>query len=249
MVSRRVAVLIDGDNVSAKHSGPVLTEAKKLGRVDIARIYAAANCNSDWLDLPEFRFIHAGKGKNAADLLLCIDAMEFAITGGVDTFAIASSDGDFTHLAQRLREKGLHVLGMGEAKAPDGFRLACTEFRQLDSKPKRGQAAPTAHGCRDFDFRIRDMIRQHSTNGRGMRIADLAPKMHAAQHPDQHLPRAKLARLPVRKANSLPTRPQGPRGDGSVPPRRIRGELGATRGPGDRPDKRIGAASAPRAPC
>ncbi len=106
--------------------------------------------------------------------------MEFAITGGVDTFAIASSDGDFAHLAKRLREKGLHVLGMGEAKAPDGFRLACTEFRQLDSEPKRGQAAPTAHGCRDFDFRIRDMIRQHSTNGRGMRIADLAPKMHAA---------------------------------------------------------------------
>ena len=48
--------------------------------------------------------MHAGTGKNASDLLLALDAVELALRGDVDHFVIASSDGDFSHLALRLRE-------------------------------------------------------------------------------------------------------------------------------------------------
>ncbi|MCR8725038.1 NYN domain-containing protein [Frigidibacter sp. ROC022] len=180
MSARRIAVLVDGDNISASHAPKVLAEAARLGRVDIARVYAALNQPSDWLRAQGYRLLHAGAGKNAADLLLSIDAMELALESGVESFVIASSDGDFTHLAQRLRERGLHVLGLGENKAPMGFRLACTEFHCLEEgEPK---AAPPAEenpaDCADLDLKIRSMIARYSTNGTGMRIAELGPQMH-----------------------------------------------------------------------
>ncbi|MGR3593094.1 MAG: NYN domain-containing protein [Limimaricola soesokkakensis] len=178
MVAQRTAVLVDGDNMSPRHAARVLVEAGKLGRVDVARVYAAANHPSEWLSTPGYRLMHAGVGKNAADLLLSIDAMELALTGGIDSFLIATSDGDFLHLAQRLRERGLHVLGLGEKKAPLGFRLACTEFLVLPAVKNCDKPIPDAGAFSEFDQKIRDMIAQHSTKGRGMRVAELNPKMH-----------------------------------------------------------------------
>lgn len=182
MSSRRIAVFVDGDNISAQHSDRVLFEAGKLGRVDVARVYADLNQRSDWLNKPGFRLMHAGTGKNAADLLLSIDAMELALEGDIGTFVIATSDGDFTHLTQRMLERGLHVLGLGDAKAPERFRLACTEFILLSESTNRTPATAMVKvdGVSAFDQKIRNMIAQYSRNGEGMRVADLAPKMHKA---------------------------------------------------------------------
>ncbi len=179
MQQRRLAVLVDGDNISARHSADVLSHAADLGRVDIARVYGAFTSPSDWPNTPGFRTIFAGAGKNAADLLLSIDAMELALEHDVQIFVIAASDRDYIHLAQRLRERGLHVLGIGEPKAPQAFRVACSAFLTL--KTGNGQSKENAKGnFSDFDLRIRNMIAQHGTKGQGMRICELAPKMHSA---------------------------------------------------------------------
>lgn len=184
MSSRRLALLVDGDNLSAKHSARLLSEADKRGRVDVSRVYASATRSSDWLATPGYRLMHAGAGKNAADLLLSIDAMELALRAGIESFVIASSDGDFTHLAQRLREHGLEVLGMGEAKTPQAFRLACTQFALLAADtPARTPARDGRCGgsrISELDRKIREMIAAHSQEGRGMRIVELGPKMHLA---------------------------------------------------------------------
>lgn len=177
MERRRIAVLVDGDNVSARHSARLLSEAGKLGRIDIARVYAATNPQPDWLSVPGYRFIHAGEGKNAADLLLSIDAMEMALESGLETFAIATSDGDFTHLALRLRERGVHVLGLGEAKAPRAFRMACSEFLQLQGPESPAETRKAANVVSAFDQKIRNMIARNNTCGRGMRIAELGCRM------------------------------------------------------------------------
>ena len=120
----RAALLIDGDNISIRHDATLKREAQKIGRLDVTRVYGGPCVSAEWLTTPGIRFMQAGTGKNAADLLLSIDAMELAFSGGIDAFAIASSDGDFTHLAQRLREKGHHVTGLGDARAPERFRTA-----------------------------------------------------------------------------------------------------------------------------
>ncbi len=85
--------------------------------------------------------IHSGSGKNAADLRLCIDALDLAHRHKLDGFAIASSDGDFGHLAHYLRETGFIVIGIGEAKTPQGFRLACTRFEVLQPTPAKPAAS------------------------------------------------------------------------------------------------------------
>ena len=47
---------------------------------------------------------------------MIIDAMDILYSGNVEGFCLVSSDSDFTKLAQRLRESGMFVLGMGEQK-------------------------------------------------------------------------------------------------------------------------------------
>jgi hypothetical protein len=49
-----------------------------------------------------------------------------------DCFCIVSSDSDFTKLAQRIREKGGNVIGLGEKKSVKAFVNACNEFIYLN---------------------------------------------------------------------------------------------------------------------
>ena len=177
----RVALFVDGDNINAGFADMFMKIGRAEGCVDILRVYADATRNSGWQSKTGFRLIHAGTGKNAADLLLAIQALELALTQDIATVVIASSDGDFAHLALRLRELGRRVVGIGEKKAPERFRLACTTFREVALPQPDEAVAPASTGkVSTLDRNIRDTIARHSQNGKGMRIADLAPKMNAA---------------------------------------------------------------------
>ena len=181
----RVAILVDGDNIGAGHAPRIAALGKAEGRVDIYRAYADATNGSGWNGVSGVNLIHAGSGKNAADLLLSIDAMEMAVAGGIDIMLVVSSDSDFTHLSTRLRERGIRVVGVGEAKAPATFRASCTRFERLppvratskDPGPKR---AGNATGATQLDRNIRGVIAQNSKHGLGMRLADLNAKMRAS---------------------------------------------------------------------
>lgn len=171
----RVAILIDGDNVSPAHAEVIAALARTEGKIDLHRVYTDATRPSGWHDARGARVIHAGTGKNAADLLLAIDAMDHCLPGAFDTLVLASSDGDFAHLAIRLRERGLTVIGAGESKAPKGFRDSCTRFVALDQKVPKSAPATCAT---PFDHNIRSVIAEHSRNGAGIRLTELAPRMH-----------------------------------------------------------------------
>lgn len=179
----RAALLIDGDNISARYNATLKHEAEKLGRLDVMRVYGGPCVSAEWLNTPGARFIQAGDGKNAADLLLSIDAMELALSGGIQAFAVASSDGDLTHLAHRLREKGFYLLGLGDNRAPERFRQACHVFHHLpeqktcaqkstDAAKSQSDKAPTP-----FDAKIRKIIAANSTNGEGIAIPELSRQM------------------------------------------------------------------------
>lgn len=138
----RVSVFVDGENISSVHALAILDAAQGLGEVDYLRVYGDAGLVQGWEDVPGYRLIHSGRGKNAADLLLTVDAMERAFSGQCDGVVIASSDGDFRHLAERLRERGLSVLGMGQEKAGLRFKASCTRFKAL--RPPTSQRAAVA---------------------------------------------------------------------------------------------------------
>ena len=81
-----IALFVDGDNISPYFSEEIMAFAKQLGRLDVARVYGGAHPASGWMEAPGFRFVHAGPGKNGADILLSIDAIE-ACDGAAATVA------------------------------------------------------------------------------------------------------------------------------------------------------------------
>lgn len=143
---RRIALLIDADNVSHGKIAAMLAELSKYGVANIRRAYGdwASPGMKGWTARlhehairPVQQFSYS-KGKNATDMALVIDAMELLYTQKLDAFCIASSDADFTPLVMQLRANGHEVYGFGERKTPDPFVNACTTFLYLDRLGEEG---------------------------------------------------------------------------------------------------------------
>ncbi len=132
----KIAVLIDGDNAEASIIEQMLNEASKFGRITIKRIYADwtnQHMNSWKNKLNQFAIRPMQKfsyttGKNSTDSALIIDAMDIMHAKLVEGICIVSSDSDYTGLANRLREEGFFVMGMGKAHTPEAFVKSCENF-------------------------------------------------------------------------------------------------------------------------
>lgn len=140
-VNRRIALLIDADNVSHTKIAAMLAELAKYGTANVRRAYGdwTSSAMKGWKDKlhgfairPIQQFSYSA-GKNATDIALVIDAMELLYTQELDAYCIASSDADFTPLVMQLKANGHDVYGFGERKTPDPFVNACTTFLYLDS--------------------------------------------------------------------------------------------------------------------
>jgi hypothetical protein len=157
------AVLIDADNIPAKYAGAVLKEITSFGEPALRRVYGdwSSGRLANWskavrdLGLVAHQETANTVGKNASDIGLVIDAMDILHTGRFDGFVLVSSDSDFTALANRVREQGIDVIGIGEAKAPESLRNVCNRFILLENivdetapaekgaAPAPGKANPT----------------------------------------------------------------------------------------------------------
>jgi uncharacterized protein (TIGR00288 family) len=182
LAKSRVALLIDGENVSQAAAGQIIMRVLKFGELTIRRVYGDATKLPGWAAAPGFRLVHSGTGKNATDLLLTVEAMSLILTSQADVLAIASSDRDFVHLATHLREKGVRVIGIGEAKAPESFRKACTQFIELklsDKPQDSGLPKPISPQLEEaLDQKIMALIRNEGT-ATGYQVARLGGRMHA----------------------------------------------------------------------
>lgn len=137
---KKIAVLIDADNVSDKYIKFIFNEISNHGTPTYKRIYGdwTKPQLSPWKNIllnysitPIQQYGYT-TGKNATDAALIIDAMDILYSKNVDGFCIVSSDSDFTKLAARLREAGMYVMGMGEKKTPTPFIAACEKFKYLE---------------------------------------------------------------------------------------------------------------------
>lgn len=136
---KKLALLIDSDNVSAKYAQFILQEASKYGELTYKRVYGDWEKNNTGWRIPAMNnSILAVQqnsyiaGKNATDFSMIIDAMDIMYTGNVDGFVLVTSDSDFTRLAVRLREAGMLVIGIGEVKTPIAFTSSCHHFSYLN---------------------------------------------------------------------------------------------------------------------
>ena len=156
-----LAVLIDADNIPAKYAHEIMREITTYGEPALRRVYGdwSSAALGNWkkvvveLGLVANQETANTKGKNASDIGLVIDAMDILHTGRFDGFVLVSSDSDFTALANRLRENGVEVIGIGESKAPVSLRNVCNRFilienivsteKEADKPQKTGKAEPT----------------------------------------------------------------------------------------------------------
>ena len=185
--AKRVALLIDADNVSVRLLPSVLSQAGELGTLAVRRAYGNA---TTWAKVSVRNFakahavtpvlvIAASNNKDAADWKLAMDAADLLNRGAVDAICIASSDGDFTPLAVYLRENGLAVYGLGEAKTPEAYQAALDRFMVI------GREAPAA--------KAEKTVQRSRTPAALKRL--LAPRTAPAERPAASAPKA--ARLAV----------------------------------------------------
>lgn len=158
----RLAVLIDADNAQPSVARELMAEIAKHGTTTVRRAYGdwtTPNLGS-WKTvlhdlaiqpIQQFRYT---TGKNATDSALIIDAMDLLHGGQVNSFALVSSDSDFTRLATRIRESGMTVYGFGEQKTPAPFVAACDKFiytEILRTPPPGATSAPLAETAAPSD--------------------------------------------------------------------------------------------------
>jgi|GEM_PF-5662676 len=150
--NRKLAILIDADNIQSNLLPGILKATEKYGKPMIRRVYG------DWSHDDRFGWVNIAKynsfelkqvtthstNKNATDIGMVIDTMDILTEGTMDGFCIVSNDSDFTELCIRLRNAGLFVMGVGNRNASKALRNACEEFVALDtikssgSKRRRG---------------------------------------------------------------------------------------------------------------
>lgn len=136
---KKLAVLIDSDNVSAKYAQFIMQEVVKYGTPTYKRVYGDWEKGGNGWHTPAVNYSIMPvqqtcyvAGKNATDFSMIIDAMDILYTGNVDGFVLVTSDSDFTRLAIRLREAGKLVVGIGELKTPRAFTISCHHFCYLN---------------------------------------------------------------------------------------------------------------------
>lgn len=139
--SKRIALLIDCDNVTHNAIEGVLEELAKHGTVNVRHAHGDWNnpSLSGWAEKlhphairPMQQFAYT-KGKNATDSAMIIDAMDLLYSGNVDAFALMTSDSDFTPLVLRILESGFPVYGFGQKKTPKPFVDSCSPFIYIEN--------------------------------------------------------------------------------------------------------------------
>ena len=107
----RVAVLVDGDNISHNALAEITLKAAQFGDPVIHRVYGDMLLHKDWAVETTYLAIHctSSSGKNRADIHLVIGALDIAHRGLATHFLIMSNDRDFGPLAMHLREIGMQV--------------------------------------------------------------------------------------------------------------------------------------------
>lgn len=184
---RRLAVLIDSENVSPKYVKYIFDEVSNYGIATYKRAYGdwANRASAGWKDImlhnaitPVQQYGYT-QGKNSTDSAMIIDAMDILYSGKVDGFCIVSSDSDFTRLAGRLRESGMLVIGMGEKKTVEAFRASCSLFKYLEvlaqEEEESGQLMEVS--LEDIEESIFKIIADNDANDKETTVGELGNKL------------------------------------------------------------------------
>jgi NYN domain len=117
----KIVVLIDGENIPAKHYVAMEKSIHQFKHAAVKRVYGdfSNGSHAAWLGVCKEQAVEpilhlpVGIGKNGADMAITIAAMELMAARRFDTIYLVSDDCDFIPLVRRLRNEGLSVHGVG----------------------------------------------------------------------------------------------------------------------------------------
>lgn len=118
--------------------GPIMEYAASLGNININRAYAnwtffvgyGADLQTHTVDLVQL-YPRGAHGKNGADIRLATDVIEdIARHPQIDTVVVVGGDSDYIAIAQRVRERGHRVVGIGVQETTNRYWISsCNEFK------------------------------------------------------------------------------------------------------------------------
>ena len=157
--TRRVALLIDAENISYRHAPQILRIAKSLGSLQLKKAYG--DFTQSWLQSwrepmdrhqirPHNKWLYTTE-KNCADQALIDDARSLLDTGRFQAYVIASTDSDFTAITRRVAAAGAVPYGIGGASAKTPYRETLRRYFELPHIPTIKQFREAV-----FDYRHRD---------------------------------------------------------------------------------------------
>lgn len=136
---KNTALFIDGENISCKKVNAIMDAAKHQGILFSGRVYGLQKDNStrEWSDkareygIADIR-LFGGPQKNKVDRKIQRDVKREIIQHkNVDIVCVATSDKGYAVTIRELRAWGKRVVVIGEGKAPDKLRNACSEFIEI----------------------------------------------------------------------------------------------------------------------
>ena len=208
--SFNIALLIDGDNAQPDLLKFILAEAGRYGKVTIRRIYGDWTISNmkGWKDQinshavrPMQQFSYT-KGKNSTDSAMIIDAMDILNKKLVDGFCLVSSDSDYTGIANRIREEGVFVMGIGRANTPEAFQKACeififTENLNPDDTAKEGVKEKTKRKTRSKVIKSKSTITAKKTEPEE---AEIIPELKPEENKTVPVIKNKITKTPLDKS-------------------------------------------------
>lgn len=144
--------------------GAIMDHVATIGDVVINKAYA----NWQWFgqyrhDLNEYGInliqLFPIGGKNGADIRLSLDAMEdIQHYAHITHVVLVSSDRDFMSLAQKIKQSGRTIIGIGVEENVNPFWVkACNEFKFYESLSARRRPAGSAPGAGGFELSAKDV--------------------------------------------------------------------------------------------
>ena len=138
--------------IDPEHLGRVLAEAGRYGTTSIRRIYGDHDKLFRWEECISNHGIesvpNSAAYKNAADVMLIIDAAEILRSGrGIDGLCIITSDNDFAGLARWIRENKAYVTviwSSGQNEHTPFFEKECDAFKHIVDLPPADNPDPVA---------------------------------------------------------------------------------------------------------
>ncbi len=147
----KAALLVDADNLPTSQAEEALEKLAEICNPVIKKAFgdftkSAKNWSPEFMRkrgfTPEMHFA-VSNFKNGADIAMCIAAMDIVYAKSVEAIVLFTSDSDFASLAARIREAGLEVVGVGDAKASEVLRGAFDTFIVIQAvKPAAKPTAP-----------------------------------------------------------------------------------------------------------